>query len=327
MKQQTTQKNDKKISLFIIVITFFLLPIISAYALSYDSMKNSIDMNYDENNRVVNQTGSSDWIKYVYDEDMNNTLTNVSNEDVLISYEYDNKKRVIKEIKTIDGISFEKEINYDAKDRIISINFLSSLINYTYNNQNILGSILNILNINYNEQNQPINKSYNNNLQTNFSYNDTNFRLAEIKTDTKQELDYTYDDFGNIIEINDSVNARNLSMQYDDLHRLIYTNINTQEFNFFYNAIGNILNITINDTNITYGYDSLTHAPDWILYGADLPPNTTLISPANNSVDEDGTIIFNCSATDDNNLANITLYGNWGGGWHANETQKYKWDF
>lgn len=50
------------------------------------------------------------------------------------------------------------------------------------------------------------------------------------------------------------------------------------------------------------------------------PPNVTLVSPANNSQDIDGSVTFNCSATDDNNLVNITLYGNWGG-WHANETK------
>jgi titin len=31
-------------------------------------------------------------------------------------------------------------------------------------------------------------------------------------------------------------------------------------------------------------------------------------------------VTFNCSAWDDYNLTNITLYGNWSSGWHANET-------
>ena len=53
----------------------------------------------------------------------------------------------------------------------------------------------------------------------------------------------------------------------------------------------------------------------------DAPPNVTLISPADNSVDDDGTVVFNCSAEDDFNLVNMTLYGNWGGSWHANETK------
>jgi subtilisin family serine protease len=53
----------------------------------------------------------------------------------------------------------------------------------------------------------------------------------------------------------------------------------------------------------------------------DVNPTTTLTSPTNNSVDEDGSVVFSCSATDDLSLANITLFGNWNGGWHANETK------
>lgn len=51
----------------------------------------------------------------------------------------------------------------------------------------------------------------------------------------------------------------------------------------------------------------------------DLAPNCTLISPGNYNLTNNMTIEFNCSASDDNQLSNITLYGNWSG-WHANET-------
>jgi len=51
------------------------------------------------------------------------------------------------------------------------------------------------------------------------------------------------------------------------------------------------------------------------------PPNTTLNIPENLS-NFSKSVIFNCSATDlDSNLVNITLYGNWGSGWHENETK------
>jgi hypothetical protein len=54
---------------------------------------------------------------------------------------------------------------------------------------------------------------------------------------------------------------------------------------------------------------------------SDNPPTTTLISPINNSIDTDGVVTFNCSATDDKKLTNITLYGNWTGNWIANQTK------
>jgi hypothetical protein len=56
-------------------------------------------------------------------------------------------------------------------------------------------------------------------------------------------------------------------------------------------------------------------------YISDIPPTVTLVSPSDNSIDTDGNVIFNCSATDDKNLINITLYGNWSGSWVANETK------
>lgn len=39
-------------------------------------------------------------------------------------------------------------------------------------------------------------------------------------------------------------------------------------------------------------------------------PNVTQIAPANNSVDGDGTVYFNCSAADETNLTNVSLYIN-----------------
>jgi len=64
-------------------------------------------------------------------------------------------------------------------------------------------------------------------------------------------------------------------------------------------------------------------------FGSDLMENLTLNSPTNSSLVTPGDysnvsdqIVFNCSAEDlDGNVENVTLYGNWSGGWHANETQ------
>ncbi|HDK42630.1 MAG TPA: hypothetical protein ENG87_04570, partial [Candidatus Pacearchaeota archaeon] len=52
------------------------------------------------------------------------------------------------------------------------------------------------------------------------------------------------------------------------------------------------------------------------------PPNITLDTPINYANFSSSSIDFNCTANDlDGNLANVTLYGNWSGGWHANETK------
>jgi len=53
----------------------------------------------------------------------------------------------------------------------------------------------------------------------------------------------------------------------------------------------------------------------------DAPPTVTLVSPSNNNISTTGNILFNCSATDDNDLDNITLYHNISGTWQAEETK------
>jgi hypothetical protein len=53
----------------------------------------------------------------------------------------------------------------------------------------------------------------------------------------------------------------------------------------------------------------------------DNPPAVTLVSPANNYSSATGTLTFNCSATEDGQLVNITLYHNISGSWTANQTK------
>ncbi|MCK5177277.1 MAG: PGF-pre-PGF domain-containing protein, partial [Candidatus Aenigmarchaeota archaeon] len=57
-----------------------------------------------------------------------------------------------------------------------------------------------------------------------------------------------------------------------------------------------------------------------IIVSADVPPTVNLNTPIDNYYSSEQAVVFNCSATDDHKLANITLYGNWSG-WHANETE------
>ncbi len=49
-------------------------------------------------------------------------------------------------------------------------------------------------------------------------------------------------------------------------------------------------------------------------------PVVTLDSPVDHFNSSSATITFDCSATDNLALADLTIYGDWGSGWHANET-------
>ncbi len=80
------------------------------------------------------------------------------------------------------------------------------------------------------------------------------------------------------------------------------------------NAGNNYFSYWVNLSVTGAGYDI---APNITLNSI---PNSTLVFPVNygNFSDE---VTFNCSASDFDGLSNITLYGNWSGGWHANETK------
>jgi len=218
-------------------------------------------------------------INYIYDGDMNNTLSNVSNDDVVVKYEYDDRKRIVKEIKIIDGISFEKTISYDSMDRITSFG-VEDTINYGYGTDANLKSVGDLINVSFNANSQVSKREYDNNLDTDFTYDSENLRLAQIKTGNKQELNYSYDNVSNIVSIIDSINSRNFSMTYDYLNRLIETSIVesaiTRTLNYSYNAIGNIINVIVDGANTAYVYEGDTpHAPDRIVTSGDIYTNIT----------------------------------------------------
>lgn len=276
--EEGREENRIVLILVAVALSLLILPNISASIqnLSYDSGKNTINTSYDSKNRILNQTGDSDWNKYFYDVGMNDTITNISNDDnVAIKYEYDNKKRVIKETKEIDGLIFERKSSFDSFDRPVNLYGSMNTMNFTYGNNSLVSAILNVISsIFYNEQKQPLNKTYNNNLATNFTYY-VNFRLKEIKTGNKQGLFYSYDNAGNVKNINDTANLRVYSMSYDNLNRLISADIKNNAnssdnpINYNYNSIGNILNSTSPSRNLTYYYgQTRVHAPISIDDGA-----------------------------------------------------------
>ncbi|MBU0962688.1 MAG: VCBS repeat-containing protein, partial [Nanoarchaeota archaeon] len=234
-------------------------------------------MKYDSLNRIVEKNTSISNITYIYDIGKNNTLSQVRIYDGItnttINYTYDDKLRKIKEIKIINNNLFMTNITYTSSDNILSEVTPNGLkINYTYNNQNLLGSINNIADIKYNEFDKPNNKTFFNDITTNYTY-DKRIRLTRITTNDKQKLNYTYDDTNNIITISNMINSTTESMTYDNLNRLL-TSIkkNSSEgvifnFTYLYNKIGNLLNINSSDKNITYYYEQgPKHAPSKLIY-------------------------------------------------------------
>ena len=73
----------------------------------------------------------------------------------------------------------------------------------------------------------------------------------------------------------------------------------------------------VNDTN---GAINVSQMQSFILNSLDIQPAVNLIYPPPGYNFTSNNVSFNCTATDDSNLVNITLWGNWTGTFHQNQS-------
>src|SRR3989338_5946449 len=188
-KKVTKKTGDQMKTKIIIFIFVFLLVLPLAFSLSvtnnlqYNLNASKVNLSYDAVNRIVQKNASTEQFNYSYDT-KNGTLSNITHNKGTDRFTYDDKYRVITESRIINGIIFNKTYVYDASNRIISINLTSgTMLNYSYTNQSLLNNISGIINhTTHSVNNQPINRTYTNNLSTTFSYKETTFRLNAIET-------------------------------------------------------------------------------------------------------------------------------------------------
>ena len=109
------------------------------------SKNNTVNIAYDSSNRITNKTSTTGTITYSYDQQYQGTVSSVTAGAVNITYEYDDKLRVTKEIRTIDGMQFEKRYLYDSSDRVVSAEVHAEDIDYIYNLQGKIKQIPNYL--------------------------------------------------------------------------------------------------------------------------------------------------------------------------------------
>ncbi len=69
-----------------------------------------------------------------------------------------------------------------------------------------------------------------------------------------------------------------------------------------------------------YDYRNLTEERTISIVNA--PPEVTLLLPFYSDILNDTNVTFKCEVSDEDELKNITLYGNWTDGWHANQTKE-----
>jgi YD repeat-containing protein len=277
-------------------------------------------LEYDQLNRIIKKNSSNSIINYTYDK-INGTLWQIVTPELITNYTYDNRLQKIRETNVIDNHKFVNQWGYDSLGRL---NLLAlpdnSVVNYNYTTQGHIEKINAFLTaVLYNALGKPQLISYGNNLSTEFNYNQNTYRIQELKTSNRQELDYSYDNVGNIVFLNDSVNNRTNALSYDSLDRLISLKQNVGQdeeiLNYTYDPLGNLLRMAENESlNYYYGF-GLLHAPRRITMKANLPP---VISNQINYTNNQITYIFSARIDED---GQCTLWGNWSGNWIQNETK------
>ncbi len=261
---------------------------------------------------------------------------------------YGNLGELTKNIHTFvmpkgETYTFAMEWNYDTWNRLQSIIYPDSeIVNYRYNNggslQNFEGSkngtAYNYINsIGYDKFENRINMKYGNNSETRYTYDPLTRRLSNLiavsNSGTMQDLNYTYDNIGNITMVQNNASQTNNNLggtyeyeyTYDNINRLIsanrsYNSNNTPNawyyLNMSYSTSGNItykdqeVTAYINGSNI---YKNLNNGN--YEYNTSKPHTVSYINGLSGF---EGTLNYdaNGNMTDFNNgMAGITRYHCW----------------
>ena len=240
-----------------------------------DSKGNEITLSYDALNRIINKTSEHVNTSFSYDSQYDGTLsnvttkiTNLTSENIAYKYTYDDRLRITKEEILLNGSWIETGISYDSMDRIVEKRLPSDDLEYFYNKQGKIKEIMYYLgDSKYNSFGSLTNRSYGSYIINSvFTYSSATNRIKQIKTDNGlQQLDYSYDDVGNVVSINDTVNSRSYHMSYDGLDRLINTTINNDIYQYEYDSIGNIKRIVRGADAKRLIYDNLPHTPSEVI--------------------------------------------------------------
>ena len=241
--------------------------------LQNDSRNQVIRLAYDGLNRVTKKTSANSNITYNYDQQYLGTLSsivrtdNVTNITVTNNYEYDDRLRITKQIRSFDNLQFPIMFGYDSQDRLLTEVSPMFDIDYIYNSQGKVRQIPNYLTeSHYNAFGSVLNKTYGNGLIANFTYHNQNIRLSRIFIPNIQDLSYTYDNVGNIKLIDDAVTNIDHVLSYDALDRLTDAQVGPDRYAYSYNPIGNMMKIVKNNNESKkFTYNGNAHFPSQII--------------------------------------------------------------
>ncbi|GFE60790.1 toxin TcdB middle/N-terminal domain-containing protein [Geobacter sp. AOG2] len=242
-------------------------PDLGAWSYGYDRVGNltsqtdnrglTTRIQYDELNRkaYIDYPNSAD-IQYKYDRELKGTLSQVNDGAGIAKYTYDQRLRKIQEDRTMDAFAWTTKWDYDSLDRVASQTYPDGQkVLFYYNNQGKLDNIPGIITkLDYNAAGQTTTKNYANGKGTTYVFNDKNLRLSSITTPAIQDLSYGYDFVGNILKITDGVAGKVEQFGYDGLDRLTSAGDSGYSASYQYNAIGNMLTSSLNNSSTSYSY-------------------------------------------------------------------------
>jgi len=202
--------------------------------------------------------------------------------------------------------TFVTTYSYDSMDRITQKTLpTGETVNYIYNNQALLSSISGVIdNISYNSMNLMTRKDFANGVSTDLTYDGWTKRLENINTPGLQNLDYSFDEKGNVIGISDNILNENQYFFYDELDRLILAGSENYAQSFAYNPLGSILAHRSKDLatgdeivfGFEYGKNAGIHAPTRV-------GDMELLYDSNGNLIEDGS--FSYAYNDANRLVKV----------------------
>ncbi|WP_162198688.1 DUF2341 domain-containing protein [Methanosarcina sp. 1.H.A.2.2] len=263
-----------------------------------DSRGVSTILNYDDLDRVtaIDYPNDED-INFTYDLEFKGTLSQVTKGSASSSYDYDLRYRVESETLTIDGTPYTTSYDYDSMDRVTGITYPNGkAVSLTYNAQTLLESVNGVIDdLDYNARNQITRKEYSNGVVTTYTYDSQKLLLDRIYAAGLQDLNYDFDNVGNVLEIADNTQNSVKTYGYDDLDRLVSADMSvnsvpTYQRDFTYDQYGSIRQVTNNGATISsYDYSATpSHAP--VTYNGN-----TLDYDANGNLidDEDFIYVYN----------------------------------
>ena len=279
---------------------------------------------YDSHSRMIKKTyPDTRHIDFTYDQGANSVgrLSRVDDLNSMVTtFLYDVMGRVTQTQRTIDGYDYTMSQTYNALSKVTSEMFPDlDGATYTYNEAGWLKTVDGYVNlIDYNARGQKKKIDYFNNVSTTFDYFDQNtgtqfinFALLNRTTTgpggALQDLDYDYDEVGNVELIVDGIlgGTAGRTFGYDDLNRMTSASgtfgANQQQAScdYTYNAIGNILN----KCGVGYSYNDAMH-PSFVTSRSDGKTYTADIN--GNTQNGDGRIF---AWTADNRVESVTMGG------------------